>query len=127
MGTDGKQEMAHERTDLAEDRTALANERTYAGWMRTGFASVGVALGFHALFQKMEPAWMPRSIATAFLVIGALIFLAAARRASSVIDRLTTHEVKTVRLRNLRILTAAILVAIGALIVALWTLRLRPA
>ncbi|MGA9582667.1 MAG: DUF202 domain-containing protein [Allosphingosinicella sp.] len=125
MGADGKQEMAHARTDLAEDRTALANERTYAGWMRTGFASVGVALGFHALFQKMEPAWMPRSIATVFLVIGALIFLGASRRAASVMERLSTHEVKTVRLRNLRILTAAILVAIGALIVAIWTLRLR--
>jgi putative membrane protein len=126
MGTDGKEALAHARTDLAEDRTVLANERTYAGWMRTGFAAVGVALGFHALFQKMEPTWIPRSIATAFLVIGALIFLGAERRAASVIRRLSTHEVETVRLRNLRFLTVSILLTIGALIAALWMLKLRP-
>jgi putative membrane protein len=126
VGTDGKEELAHTRTDLAEDRTVLANERTYAGWMRTGFAAVGVALGFHALFQKMEPTWIPRSIATAFLVIGALIFLGAERRAASVIRRLHTHEVETVRIRNLRLLTVSILLTIGALIAALWTLKLRP-
>ncbi|MBB3991179.1 DUF202 domain-containing protein [Croceicoccus naphthovorans] len=43
---------AERKTDLAEDRTLLANERTFAGWVRTGLASVGIGLGFHALFEK---------------------------------------------------------------------------
>ena len=40
------------RVDLAEDRTILANERTFAGWLRTGLATVaarhGVQIGFAA-------------------------------------------------------------------------------
>jgi hypothetical protein len=38
-----KTELAEERTDWAEDRTILASERTFAGWVRTGLASLAVA------------------------------------------------------------------------------------
>lgn len=51
--------LSQARTDLAEDRTVLANERTFASWFRTGFAAVGIGLGFQALFLRMEPAWVP--------------------------------------------------------------------
>jgi hypothetical protein len=54
-----KNELAEDRTDLAEDRTVLANERTFAGWMQTGLSAVGIASGFHALFNRMEPDWVP--------------------------------------------------------------------
>ena len=62
-------DMADERTDWAEDRTIMANERAFSGWMRTGLAAVGIGLGFNALFGKLEPIWIPKAIATLFMVI----------------------------------------------------------
>jgi putative membrane protein len=121
---EGKQELAEDRTDLAEDRTVLANERTYAGWMRTGFASIAVGVGFN-LLTKMEPIWIPKAIATAFLLIGISIFVAAERRACSVIERLHTHEVETVRVRYLRLITGAVVLATLALIASIWLLKIE--
>jgi putative membrane protein len=126
MADDEKEKFAEERTDLSEDRTILANERTFAGWMRTGFAAVAVGLGFQALFSQMQPIWIPKAIATAFMVIGAVIFVAAERRACSILARLEPHKVETVRVRNLRIITAATILSIAALIAALWLLRIKP-
>lgn len=71
-----KDQLAESRTDLAEDRTVLANERTLGSWLRTVFAPIGIGLAFNALFQRMEPAWLPRGIATAFLLIAIAIFTA---------------------------------------------------
>ena len=62
--------LSQARTDLAEDRTVLANERTFASWFRTGFAAVAIGLAFQALFLRMEPAWVPRTIATLFVGLG---------------------------------------------------------
>jgi len=120
----GKQQLAEERTDLAEDRTILANERTFAGWMRTGFASIAVGVGFN-LLTKLEPVWVPKAIASAFLVIAIAIFVAAERRACAVVRRLHAHEVKTLRIRFLRAITAAIIAATLALIAALWLLKIE--
>lgn len=125
MAADEKEKLAEDRTDLAEDRTILANERTFAGWMRTGFAAVAVGLGFQALFSQMEPTWIPKGIATAFMLIGAAIFVAAERRACSILARLHPHQVETVRVRNLRIITGLILLSIAALIAALWLVRIK--
>jgi len=119
-----KQHLAEERTDLAEDRTILANERTYAGWMRTGFGAIAVGVGFN-LLTKLEPVWVPKAIATAFLLIAIAIFIAAERRACRVLRRLHTHEVETVHIRFLRMVTAAIIAATVALIAALWLLKLQ--
>lgn len=123
---DEKEKLAEDRTDLAEDRTVLANERTYAGWMRTGFAAVGIGLGFNALMVRMEPAWAPKAIATVFLVIAIFIFAAAERRACSIIERLHVHQVETVRIRNLRLVTIAVVAATLALIAAIWLLKVKP-
>ena len=103
-----------DRTGLAEDRTILANERTFAGWMRTSLACIAIGLGFHVLFNKMGPAWIPRGIATGFLVLAILVIVLAERRACAVITRLDTHSVSTARRVNLRLFTA--LVATGALV-----------
>ncbi len=125
MAREDKQELAEDRTDLAEDRTVLANERTFAGWMRTGFAAVGIGLGFNALFNKMEPDWIPKAIATSFLLIAIVIFAAAERRACSVLSRLSVHKVETVRIRNLRLITGAIVLATASLIASIWLLKIR--
>jgi putative membrane protein len=114
------------RTDLAEDRTVLANERTFAGWLRTGFAAVGIGLGFHALFNRLEPGWVPRAIATAFLLIAIAIFVGAERRACAVFARLHTHRVQSVNIRNLRLITIAAVTATIALIAVMWLLRIEP-
>lgn len=122
---ESKTELAEDRTEYAEDRTVLANERTYAGWMRTGFTAIGIGLGFNALFNKMDPAWVPKAIATAFLLIGIVIFIGAERRACSIMSRLEVHQVETVRIRNLRLVTGAIVIATLALVAAMWLLKIR--
>ena len=108
------------RTDLAEDRTILANERTFAGWMRTALAAIALGVGFHALFRAMEPDWLPRAIATAFLLLAIIIIISAERRAAAVMDRLGTHVVTTARPMNLRFLAAAVSLGSAALIAAIW-------
>ena len=116
-------DLARMRTDFAEDRTVLANERTFGSWMRTGFGAIGIGLGFHALFGKIHPLWLPRAIATAFLVIAVIIFVAAERRACVVIRRLHTHQVETVKIAVLRLITVVTVAATLALIAALWLLN----
>ncbi len=111
------------RTDLAEDRTILANERTFAGWMRTSLASVAIGVGFHALFPRMEPPWVPRAIATAFLLLAIVVIVSAERRAAAVMERLSAHVVVTARSMNLRIFAAAVALGSAALIAAIWLVR----
>ena len=113
-------EPAVSRTDLAEDRTVLANERTFAGWMRTSLASVAIGVGFHALFPAMSPSWVPRAIATAFLLLAVAIIVMAERRAAAVMERLSAHVVVTVKTMNLRALAGAITIGATALICAIW-------
>ncbi|QNM82794.1 DUF202 domain-containing protein [Sphingomonas sabuli] len=121
------QQLAHDRTDLAEDRTVLANERTFAGWFRTGFASMAIGLGFQALFLKMEPAWVPKAIATIFLMLAIFIFVAAERRACKVLSRLDTHTVTEFKNRNLRLMVVAASLGVLALMIAIWVLPISAA
>lgn len=116
------EQLALDRTDLAEDRTVLANERTFASWSRTGFAAVGIGLGFKALFVNMEPEWVPRAIATVFLAIGILLFMTAERRACVILHRLSAHKVVPLRDNGLKFFAYASSVAVLCLILALWLL-----
>lgn len=125
MGAGEKTELAEERTDYAEDRTVLANERTFAGWLRTGLAAVGIGIGFNALFDQLQPTWVPKAIATAFLLIATLIFILASRRATAVYERLNTHEVESVGSYNVRLMAWLFTLATLVLIAALWFLRLK--
>lgn len=119
-----KQARAQERTDLAEDRTVLANERTFASWFRTGFAAVAIGLAFQALFLRMEPAWVPRAIATLFVALGMFLFVAAERRACKVLSRLSPHQVKAFNHGRLRLMMIVANVGAAALIAAMWLLPL---
>ena len=120
MSGDRQLEGSETRTALAEDRTILANERTFAGWARTSLTCVGIALGFHALFGAIEPAWAPRAIASLFLAIAILTIWLAERRATAVIRRLDPHVVVAARGINVRLIAWAIIVATGALALAIW-------
>ena len=113
------------RTDLAEDRTILANERTFAGWMRTSLASVALGVGFHALFPTMQPTWLPRSIATSFLLLAIMVIVLAERRAAAVMRRLDTHVVVTAKALNLRLFAIAVSLGSIALTVAIWVFDVR--
>jgi putative membrane protein len=120
VADDQREELAESRTNLAEDRTVLANERTFAGWVRTGLTAVGIGLGFSALFRQIEPMWIPKALATAFLLVGIFIFMSSQARACKVLERLKAHEVKTVQRRNIRFVTSGMVVTTLALIAALW-------
>lgn len=117
-----KTELAQDRTDLAEDRTVLAHERSFASWMRTGMASVGIGLGFNALFPALNPTWVAKAIATLFLLIAVLIFLSAERRARTILDRVEAHQIAAIRPIRIRLLAWAFAVATLALTGALWWL-----
>lgn len=122
VAQDERQHLSEARTQMAEDRTVLANERTFASWLRTALAAVGIGLGFHALFIRMEPWWMPRSIATAFFAIGIYVIVSAEQRACAVHKRLHAHQVETVANSRLRAIMIVTSLAIAALIATIWLL-----
>lgn len=111
------------RTDLAEDRTILANERTFAGWMRASIACAAIGVGLAGLFQKVEPAWLPRSIATVFLITGIVIILLARQRASAVPHRSSAHAIETAQPINLTLLAGVVCLCAAALVLAIWVLK----
>ena len=115
-------DLASARTDLAEDRTVLANERTFAGWMRTGLAAVGIGLGFNALFGKMAPEWLPKLIATGFIISGVIIFYLAERSACKVLHRLDPHSIEPLRRVNLRFVATLMSIASLTLLGGMWLL-----
>lgn len=127
MAQGEKEKLAEERTDLAQDRTILANERTFAGWMRTGFAAVGIGLAFQVLFEAMQPTWVPKAIATAFLLSGAYVILVAERRAAAVMERFDKNEAAELRPMNLRVVSWTAIAATVSLIAAIWLLEMKPA
>lgn len=126
MADQKKDELARERTYFAEDRTVLANERTFAGWLRTGYAGIGIGLAFNALFGRVEPGWIAKLIATGFLLIAVIIFIGAERRSCAVFARLETHKVQSVKMTNIRVLAYSSIAATLALIAAIWLLTFRP-
>ena len=109
-------------TDLAEDRTLLASERTFAGWTRTSLGCIAIGVGFHALFFKMHPDWVPKAIATLFLLLSAVISWLAERRAAAVLRRLNPHVVVGARKMNLQLIASAVSVGAMALGLAIWLL-----
>ncbi len=122
MSDDPRFALAEDRTDFAEDRTLLAHERSFAGWVRTGLACIGIGLGFNVLFQALSPTWVPKAIASGFLLIGMFIFTSAERRARKMLGRLEPHHVSELKPMRIRALAWALNIATAALIAAIWWL-----
>ena len=120
--TPDKTALAEDRTDLAEDRTLLANERTFSGWARTAMASIGIGIGFNALFKPVEPTWVAKAIATLFLLLAIFLVIAAERRARAVRTRLTAHNLSSLSTATFRVMAVAISTGALALTVAIWWL-----
>ncbi len=121
---DPREQLAHERTEWAEDRTLLANERTFAGWMRTGLASVGVGVGFNALFNKLEPPYLARVIATVFVLTGVLVIITAARSANKVCQRLQAHAARPLGGTRTNLIAALLCLASLGLLAGVWLVAL---
>ena len=119
---DKSTELAEDRTDWAEDRTILAMERTFAGWMRTGMACIGVALGLKAVFGGFEPTWVPRLVANLFVLIGIAIFWTARNRACQTARRMDEHATRPQGTRNMTLTAAALTVGGVATGAILWWL-----
>lgn len=117
-------DLAEDRTDWAEDRTVLANERTFAGWMRTGLAAAGIGLGFNALFGKLQPFWLPRAIASVFILIGILIFYLAQRNGCRVQDRLDSHDSTPMHGMNLRLIAGCMAFGSASLGIGMWLIEM---
>lgn len=115
----------HSPIELAEDRTILANERTFAAWIRTAVGCMAFGVGFHAFFNRMEPGWVPRLIATGFLLLAATIAWLAVRRAAAVMRRLSAHVVANARKVNLELIASAVSLGAAALALAIWLLPIR--
>ena len=101
------------------DYPLLANERTYGGWMRTALASLGIALGFHAIFNLAERAWLAKGGATLFVAIAIGIIILAHRNAYEVMERMERHDVEALRSSRLWIITTLLVggaVLLGALL-----------
>ena len=122
MAAEDRTDLANDRTEMAEDRTVLAHERSFAGWVRTGMAGVGMGLAFNALFRSLEPTWVPKLIATSFLMLSIFIFLSAQRRACRALGRLESHRVAELRPVGIRLIAWLLSFATTALIAALWLL-----
>jgi putative membrane protein len=116
----GRRNSEISRTDLAEDRTILANERTFAGWIRTSLGSIAIGLGFRGLFWEMKPQWIPRLIASVFLLLAVAIVWLAVRRSSAVMRRLSPHVVESARPMNLALMAGSITVGAVLLGCAIW-------
>lgn len=115
-------ELAEDRTDWAEDRTILANERTFAGWMRTGMAAIAIAVGLKAVFGPFEPTWLPKLIATMFIIAAIFIFWAARRQACATVKRLNQNQAQAQPTRYMTLLSVVFALAAAATGAILWWL-----
>lgn len=113
---------AEDRTAWAEDRTILAAERTFAGWVRTGLTILVVAIALQGVFGPAEPTWLPKAVATMFIVAALLVFVAAWFEARVSHRNFTTHGCRVQpmwRVTMLSIILGAATVLTG---VVLWLL-----
>lgn len=117
-----KTKLAEDRTDWAEDRTILANERTFAGWMRTGMAAIAIAVGLRAVFRAAESEWLPKSVATVFIIAALVIFWTARRNAGKAHDRLNAHNAEVQKTQTFTILATIFSAGAIATGIVLWSL-----
>ncbi|MDQ2094032.1 YidH family protein [Rhodalgimonas zhirmunskyi] len=113
-------ENAEKRTNWAEDRTLLAAERTFAAWLRTGLASVGIAIGLQAIYSAVEPTWIAKAVATGFLLTAIVTIWLANHAACRTYDRLNQGDAISMSPRFYRALSVALTAVVIAAGVVLW-------
>lgn len=115
-------EMAEYRTEWAEDRTLLANERTFAGWMRTGMACIGLALGMKAVFKDTDYPLLAKGVAELFVVIAIAIFWSAVVKSRQAQRRMEDHDVEAQSYKKMTVLAVLLTLGAAATGVTLWLL-----
>lgn len=115
-------DLADTRTAWAEDRTVLANERTFAGWMRTGMACVGLALGLKAVFKDTAYPLIAKGVAEVFILAAILIFWAAVVKSRKTQKRMNDHDVEPQSERQMMLLAIILTVAAVLTGLILWML-----
>lgn len=120
MDESQKQALAEDRTDWAEDRTVLANERTFAGWMRTGLGSLGMAIALQAIFGAAEPTWIARSVASLFVLVALVIFYSAWRSSGKMLERLEAHTAQPASKTHMGVIAGIMAIATLAAGAILW-------
>ena len=115
-------ELADTRTAWAEDRTILANERTFAGWMRTGMACIGLALGLKAVFKDTTYPLVAKGVAEIFIVVAILIFWSAVRKCRAAQKRMDDHDVEAQSHQSMTVLASILTFAAITTGVVLWLL-----
>ncbi|MBM1689903.1 YidH family protein [Sulfitobacter geojensis] len=116
------QKLADTRTGWAEDRTVLANERTFAAWMRTGMASVALALGLKAVFRVTDYPILAKSVAEMFILCAIFIFWTAARRSRSTHHNTNTHDAAAQSRTNMTITSSVFILGAISTGIILWLL-----
>ncbi|MBW0144199.1 DUF202 domain-containing protein [Sphingomicrobium clamense] len=114
------QELAEDRTDLAEDRTIMAVERTMASWMGSGMGLIGLGLGLRAIFGAFEPAWVPKAMATFFMILAIVVVQGAKRRMCGAIHRMSTNWVEAPNTKGMEVIAAGISLGAIVLIIGIW-------
>jgi putative membrane protein len=115
-------DMAETRTEWAEDRTLLANERTFAGWMRTGMACIGIALGMKAVFKDATYPLLAKGVAEIFIIAAIAIFWSAIVKSRRTQRRLSDHDVEAQSHQKMTALAAVLTFAAVATGITLWWL-----
>ena len=115
-------ELAQTRTEWAEDRTMLANERTFAGWMRTGMACIGLALGMKAVFKDATYTWLAKGVAEIFILVAIFIFWAAVSKSREAQRRMDDHDVEAQSHKRMTALASVLTLAAVATGITLWLL-----
>ncbi len=100
----------------------LAAERTFAGWVRTGLTIIVLAIGLQALFRAAEPTWLPKAIASLFLITAILIFAAAWREAIISHRNFTNHGCTVQPIWRVSLLCALLIVGTTGTGLVLWLL-----
>ncbi|MBU2981512.1 DUF202 domain-containing protein [Lentibacter algarum] len=93
--SDKSEELSKQRTEWSEDRTLMSSERSFSSWVGTGLGCVGVAIGFNAVFGELSPTWLPKVVASLFLLAGLIFVWSARNRACATRDRLSENDTDT--------------------------------
>ncbi len=118
--SDESTELSKQRTEWSEDRTLMSSERSFSSWIGTALGSVGVAIGFNAVFGELSPTWLPKLVATLFLLVGLVFVWSARNRACATRDKLSENDSETGGRTSFSLISAIVSFAIVLTGVVLW-------
>ena len=98
----------------------MSSERSFSSWIGTALGAVGVAIGFNAVFGELTPTWLPKLVATLFLLVGLVFTWSARNRACTIRDKLREHDSQTGGKISFSLISSLVSGAIISTGVVLW-------